>query len=322
MDSTSSSDESGNNTTAVHPPEQPQAPPLRNPSRSPNNSTTVHPASTVPHAIQNTIQSGMHLLEQAISEDIDRLHGLQIVSSMLDGGFRNTLERLVRTRVEQVGNGPQVQQAIRNLAQQQERQQTNTNNAGAHQNTFQVNQHFSNEMDIMKRQVDEMKQMLSVSLELQMDTQRAIRQEVSAVFAAFMSDYLMPRQQQQQQFQQMSPQQRSGHAAMERLGQPAPLPTGGQQLNQQPMPQQPTQQSSQLQGATASVLAHAPYQPSKPVDSGSCVICIEKSIESVLYTCGHMCCCMSCAVQLKVNGHKCPMCRAPIRDVIRAYQAQ
>merc|ERR1719171_1405245 len=107
--------------------------------------------------------------------------------------------------------------------------------------------------------------MLSVSLEVQMDTQRAIRQEVAAVFSAFMTDYLMPRQQHQQQLQQMTPTQRSGHAAMERLG------------------QQPQQHVAAVDAAATqpfnnvALPAQTPYQPSKPVDSGSCVICVEKS---------------------------------------------
>ena len=55
------------------------------------------------------------------------------------------------------------------------------------------------------------------------------------------------------------------------------------------------------------------------VDSGSCVICSEASIDSVVYRCGHMCVCMACGLELKAQGLKCPICRAPITDVIRAY---
>ncbi|KAK6638973.1 hypothetical protein RUM43_007243 [Polyplax serrata] len=57
--------------------------------------------------------------------------------------------------------------------------------------------------------------------------------------------------------------------------------------------------------------------------SSECSICYERSIDSVLYMCGHMCMCYECAVQQwrgKGGGH-CPLCRAVIRDVIRTYKS-
>ncbi|KAL5471081.1 hypothetical protein EMCRGX_G029157 [Ephydatia muelleri] len=55
------------------------------------------------------------------------------------------------------------------------------------------------------------------------------------------------------------------------------------------------------------------------VQSGHCTICSEASIDSVIYRCGHMCVCMACGMELKAQGLKCPICRAPITDLIRAY---
>ncbi|XP_076368522.1 E3 ubiquitin-protein ligase neur isoform X2 [Tachypleus tridentatus] len=54
-----------------------------------------------------------------------------------------------------------------------------------------------------------------------------------------------------------------------------------------------------------------------------CAICYERQTDSVLYTCGHMCMCFECAVQQwKGQGDgQCPICRAPIRDVIRIYKS-
>ncbi|XP_043273355.1 protein neuralized isoform X3 [Venturia canescens] len=64
------------------------------------------------------------------------------------------------------------------------------------------------------------------------------------------------------------------------------------------------------------------FQPT-PGQPSECSICYERSIDSVLYMCGHMCMCFTCAIQQwrgKGGGH-CPLCRAPIRDVIRIYRS-
>ena len=64
-------------------------------------------------------------------------------------------------------------------------------------------------------------------------------------------------------------------------------------------------------------------QPPTPGQPSECSICYERSIDSVLYICGHMCMCYTCAIQQwkgKGGGH-CPLCRAPIRDVIRIYRS-
>lgn len=45
---------------------------------------------------------------------------------------------------------------------------------------------LSAELSAMKMQMEEMKRIMQMNFEVQMDTQRAIRQEVAAVFGAFM----------------------------------------------------------------------------------------------------------------------------------------
>ncbi len=55
--------------------------------------------------------------------------------------------------------------------------------------------------------------------------------------------------------------------------------------------------------------------------SNDCVICYEQDVDCVLYSCGHMCMCFTCAVQQFNSSGECPLCRATIRDVIRTYRA-
>ncbi len=57
----------------------------------------------------------------------------------------------------------------------------------------------------------------------------------------------------------------------------------------------------------------------KVIEAGHCVICSEGVIDSVMYHCGHMCTCTACGLELKSKALKCPICRAPISDVIRTY---
>jgi protein neuralized len=56
--------------------------------------------------------------------------------------------------------------------------------------------------------------------------------------------------------------------------------------------------------------------------SNECSVCLEKPSDCVLYTCGHMCMCYDCAINVqRTDGASCPICRQPIRDVIKIFRA-
>ncbi|XP_055029168.2 neuralized E3 ubiquitin protein ligase 1Ab isoform X1 [Misgurnus anguillicaudatus] len=53
-----------------------------------------------------------------------------------------------------------------------------------------------------------------------------------------------------------------------------------------------------------------------------CLICCERTVDSVLYACGHMCMCFKCGERLReMSNPSCPMCRSPIRDIIKIYRS-
>ncbi|KAK1368020.1 hypothetical protein POM88_034112 [Heracleum sosnowskyi] len=49
---------------------------------------------------------------------------------------------------------------------------------------------------------------------------------------------------------------------------------------------------------------------------GTCCLCFDAEVDSLLYRCGHMCTCYKCAHDLQQHSGICPMCQAPILDVV------
>ena len=67
--------------------------------------------------------------------------------------------------------------------------------------------------------------------------------------------------------------------------------------------------------------SRAPSSPSNSLATTECVVCCESEVDCVLYSCGHMCMCFQCAVNQWAKAGECPICRQPIKDVIRTYRA-
>ncbi|XP_028816816.1 E3 ubiquitin-protein ligase NEURL1B [Denticeps clupeoides] len=87
--------------------------------------------------------------------------------------------------------------------------------------------------------------------------------------------------------------------------------------------------------ASESSLVTAPSSPLSPPVSptlpppegpsgrkgGECTICFDQEVDTVIYTCGHMCLCNDCGLKLKKQINACcPICRRPIKDVIKTYR--
>lgn len=55
--------------------------------------------------------------------------------------------------------------------------------------------------------------------------------------------------------------------------------------------------------------------------NGECTVCFDQEVDTVIYTCGHMCLCNACGLKLKKHINACcPICRRPIKDVIKIYR--
>lgn len=116
---------------------------------------------------------------------------------------------------------------------------------------------------------------------------------------------------------------------------------GGKPVGAPPIPPRPTVQRSAsiaVAGAGSSITSNLnfvvdgaaaqPVSSVQEIDEASenmaneCTVCFEQPCDCVVYTCGHMCMCYSCAVSVKASADPlCPICRQDIKDVIRIYKS-
>ncbi|KAK7152842.1 hypothetical protein R3I93_010922 [Phoxinus phoxinus] len=85
----------------------------------------------------------------------------------------------------------------------------------------------------------------------------------------------------------------------------------------------PQSLSSSAGTTFSSLSSESPNTPSCCAITGEeCLICCERAVDSVLYACGHMCVCSVCGGKLtEMSNPCCPMCRSPIRDIIKIYRS-
>lgn len=75
-------------------------------------------------------------------------------------------------------------------------------------------------------------------------------------------------------------------------------------------------------GLGPSIMSASNDNPIADNESNECNVCYERSINCVLYTCGHMCMCFECAMAVKKDrGALCPICRQHIKDVIKIFRS-
>ena len=217
--------------------------------------------------------------DYAIS-DVEELFQRRLVSDVLHSAFRNVLELHIERRLVRSGAPRQFvsrqqrqqqqqppSQPIQRPQQQQQQQPPSQPTQGASVNPFRVSQHvpsmsqasssrrlpeIERQIHTMSAEMKEMKGMIKLLVDTQLDIQRSIRQEVNALM-----------------------------------------------------------KSSTI----------TPAAPTPLIKDGTCVVCLEVACDTVLYRCGHLCCCFNCARSLRVAGHHCPVCRAEVTDILRIYKS-
>ena len=56
-------------------------------------------------------------------------------------------------------------------------------------------------------------------------------------------------------------------------------------------------------------------------EDGDCTVCFERPVNAALIPCGHLSMCYECAVKVKKRDRLCPLCRQPIKSVLRVYKS-
>lgn len=217
------------------------------------------------------------------SRSFGQLSDQRTVSSVLDSQFRHRLEGLLHRRG---ANAHQMQHLYRTAS-------FGTGDLSAAsdvpEESFRRQHHSSGTGDpleaivtALREEVNVLRNVVNASFDLQLDIQRSIRQEVAA---AMNTPATLSWNRGVEDTSACSTEASSSMT----VGQPNPNVTSIRQA------------------------------PTGPIKAGTCTICLENNVDALLYGCGHMCTCSACGRQLLIGGLVCPLCRAPVRDVVRAY---
>jgi hypothetical protein len=249
---------------------------------------------------------------EQIIEEISELVHQQLVTSTLESEFRSRLEERVMEHLQSSGvDGNRTREYIRNIPQTAHVERNDFSHLGIYNpanvdnldsaSTYQPSQPVQNqqqqqqrqstagntrEIRALKTEISELKSMMKLSFELQLDMQRSLKQEISALISGTFK-------------------QDSSNTVNNRMRFESTL------------------------------------NSTRPTNEGKCIICTEGSVDTVLYKCGHMCVsrllicfnfnnltknyvyfktCYVCSMTLKQTGRSCPVCRAPIVDILRTYK--
>lgn len=148
----------------------------------------------------------------------------------------------------------------------------------------------------LREEVTVLRNTINASFDLQLDIQRSIRQEVAAAMS--------------------KPALLSITNAEHSSSSSCTSTVLDEASSSSSIPEQHKQQVTMMTGVSRPLVSTSQTGPMK---AGACVVCLEQHIDCLLYACGHMCTCSSCGRQLLASGLTCPICRAPVRDVVRAF---
>lgn len=82
--------------------------------------------------------------------------------------------------------------------------------------------------------------------------------------------------------------------------------------------QQTTTSKNPFESTSTTIIKTTSNDETKSFTS-ECTICMNNQVNSVIYRCGHMCMCFSCAKEMQNRSGDCPICRTAIIDVIRCF---
>lgn len=221
-----------------------------------------------------------------------------VVSSVLDSQFRHRLERVLHQRnttAAATGTTPNHHLHPQNLPPSSATPQVNEVPGGGGGVRGEGSESMHSVVAALRDEVNMLKNVVNASFDIQLDIQRSIRQEVAAAM--------------------------NSPPTLSVLQQKALLTHTSSSTDVQMLPSSASSSTSTAQNNQALDVQQRDLSASssKVMKAGICVVCLENNIDALLYACGHMCTCSACGRQLLASGLCCPICRAPVRDVVRAY---